>query len=258
MASYESVRASSPTEVRDVDSDGRIGNEGPGEDAEQSDAEDDSGDQHQGLLANEAGGDIEKAVDMPGRPGPQRGKRSWLLRLLTVGVISALVLFDVWLVLRPDVKATAPAAATTSPSPGLPEFLKMPLRRPDEDYILDSNWDFAAPNQVRYYNWTILDKEGNPDGVYKPMMTINGQFPGPLIEANEGDTIVVDVHNAAVNATSIHWHGIFQNGTAWMDGTAGVTQCPIAPGRSFQYNFTVKGQAGTCELPLRRYDVLDA
>lgn len=27
------------------------------------------------------------------------------------------------------------------------------------------------------------------------MMVINGQFPGPLIEANEGDTIIINVQN---------------------------------------------------------------
>ncbi|RKU42664.1 hypothetical protein DL546_003466 [Coniochaeta pulveracea] len=30
-----------------------------------------------------------------------------------------------------------------------------------------------------------------------------------------------------------------------MDGVPGITQCPIAPGRRFRYEFTVRGQAGT-------------
>ncbi|KAK4959581.1 hypothetical protein LTR66_013045 [Elasticomyces elasticus] len=76
-------------------------------------------------------------------------------------------------------------------------------------------------------------------------MLINYEFPGPLVEANEGDTIVVHVANTAVNATSIHWHGLYQNGTPWMDGTVGITQCPIAPGSSFTYEFKVDDQAGT-------------
>ncbi|KAI5919516.1 multicopper oxidase-domain-containing protein [Camillea tinctor] len=118
-------------------------------------------------------------------------------------------------------------------------------RRADSDYILDPDWDFQAPNQVRSYDWTITDQEGNPDGIFKPMMMINNQFPGPLMEINEGDVVIVNVKNQASNATAIHWHGIFQNGTNWMDGAAGVTQCPIAPGRSYQYKFNVTGQAGT-------------
>ncbi|KAI1386866.1 putative multicopper oxidase [Hypoxylon trugodes] len=127
----------------------------------------------------------------------------------------------------------------------LDEALHAPLQRPDEDYVLDPNWDYSIPSQVRKYDWMIVDKEGNPDGIVKPMITINGQFPGPLIEVNEHDIIEVNVHNLASNATAIHWHGIFQNGTNWMDGAAGVTQCPIAPGSSYQYKFNVTGQAGT-------------
>ncbi|OTA82198.1 putative multicopper oxidase [Hypoxylon sp. CO27-5] len=132
-----------------------------------------------------------------------------------------------------------------SDSSPLEAALSVPLRRPDEDYVLDPDWDFGAPNQVRKYDWIIVDKEGGPDGVIKSMMTINGQFPGPLIEVNEGDVVEVNVHNQASNSTAMHWHGIFQNGTNWMDGASGVTQCPIAPGASYQYRFNVTGQAGT-------------
>lgn len=42
-----------------------------------------------------------------------------------------------------------------------------------------------------------------------------------------------------------HWHGIFQHHSNSMDGTAFITQCPIASGDSFLYNFKVEKQAGT-------------
>ncbi|MCJ1321888.1 hypothetical protein MMC15_007233 [Xylographa vitiligo] len=116
---------------------------------------------------------------------------------------------------------------------------------PQHEYILDPDWDFDAPPRAREYWWTIENTELNPDGVYKPMVVINGQFPGPMIHCNEGDTITVNVRNKGVNATSIHWHGIYQNGTNWMDGTVGVTQCPIAPGATFTYEFKIIGQSGT-------------
>jgi FtsP/CotA-like multicopper oxidase with cupredoxin domain len=77
------------------------------------------------------------------------------------------------------------------------------------------------------------------------MLLINNQYPGPLVECNEGDTIVVHVENRASNATAIHFHGMFQNGTNNMDGTVGITQCPIAPNSTFTYTFHVKGQHGT-------------
>jgi FtsP/CotA-like multicopper oxidase with cupredoxin domain len=113
------------------------------------------------------------------------------------------------------------------------------------DYILSPTWNYKAAPQRREYHWTVRDQEHNPDGVFRPMMLVNNQFPGPLIEINEGDTIVVHVGNQAVNATSIHWHGLYQNGTPHMDGTVGITQCPIAPGGKFTYEFLVSGQSGT-------------
>ena len=35
------------------------------------------------------------------------------------------------------------------------------------------------------------------------MMVVNGQFPGPLIEANEGDTIIVNVQNHLTTGAGI-------------------------------------------------------
>jgi hypothetical protein len=40
-------------------------------------------------------------------------------------------------------------------------------------------------------------------------------------------------------------HGIRQLRTGWADGPAYVTQCPIQPGQSYVYNFTITGQRGT-------------
>ncbi|KAL0952845.1 hypothetical protein HGRIS_007070 [Hohenbuehelia grisea] len=48
-----------------------------------------------------------------------------------------------------------------------------------------------------------------------------------------------------LKSTSIHWHGFFQKSSAWADGPAFVTQCPIAAGDSFLYEFSVPDQAGT-------------
>ncbi|KAL9050520.1 MAG: hypothetical protein Q9162_006585 [Coniocarpon cinnabarinum] len=39
------------------------------------------------------------------------------------------------------------------------------------------------------------------------------------------------------NGTSIHWHGIRQLNTNAMDGTNGITECPIAPNHSGTYTF---------------------
>lgn len=73
------------------------------------------------------------------------------------------------------------------------------------------------------------------------MLLVNDQFPGPLVEANWGDYIEVKVTNSIDDGppegTAIHWHGFLQTGTPWMDGVPGVSQCPIAPGKSFTYKF---------------------
>jgi len=70
------------------------------------------------------------------------------------------------------------------------------------------------------------------------MMVFNGQYPGPAIVADWGDTIQVTVtNNLPDNGTSVHWHGLRQLHTNQMDGTNGITECPIAPGQSKVYTF---------------------
>ncbi|QRV76916.1 Multicopper oxidase [Ceratobasidium sp. AG-Ba] len=107
--------------------------------------------------------------------------------------------------------------------------------------------DFVITNvpATRTYDWVVATATGSPDGYYRPMLVVNGQYPGPLIEANEGDTIIVNVQNDMSVGTTIHWHGMYQKGTPWMDGPAGITQCPIPAGSSFTYEFTITGQYGT-------------
>uniref|UniRef100_A0A6N2KZA4 Laccase n=1 Tax=Salix viminalis TaxID=40686 RepID=A0A6N2KZA4_SALVM len=61
----------------------------------------------------------------------------------------------------------------------------------------------------------------------------------------EDDTVLVKVVNHVKYNVSIHWHGIRQLRTGWADGPAYITQCPIQPGQSFVYNFTITGQRGT-------------
>lgn len=81
----------------------------------------------------------------------------------------------------------------------------------------------------------------NPDGLYdRPTIGVNGQWPIPLIEATVGDRLILHVTNDLGNAsTSLHFHGLFQNGTNHMDGATGIVQCPIPPGESFTYDFKV-------------------
>ncbi|RDW61330.1 hypothetical protein BP5796_11222 [Coleophoma crateriformis] len=92
-----------------------------------------------------------------------------------------------------------------------------------------SNPYTQAPNTgvTRRYDFTVQRGVIAPDGYQKSVILINGQFPGPVIEANWGDTIVVNVHNQITGpeeGTSFHWHGILQKANPFMDGVPSVQQ----------------------------------
>ncbi len=59
--------------------------------------------------------------------------------------------------------------------------------------------------------------------------------PGPLLRANVGDRIRVDVANALPDPTTIHWHGVRLRND--MDGVPDLTQDAIAPEASLAYDF---------------------
>ena len=102
------------------------------------------------------------------------------------------------------------------------------------------DWDQSASPQTRQYDFVLTEALGAPAGVYKKMLLVNGQFPGPVIEANVGDRLVVRVQNSLARSSSIHWHGQLQNQTNYMDGSSYITQCPIPPGQSFTYDFVLQ------------------
>ncbi len=66
----------------------------------------------------------------------------------------------------------------------------------------------------------------------------NGQSPGPTIEAVEGDRVRLFVTNRLPEVTSVHWHGILL--PSGMDGVTGLTQPPIAVGKTFLYEFVLQ------------------
>ncbi|XP_057458644.1 laccase-4-like [Lotus japonicus] len=99
--------------------------------------------------------------------------------------------------------------------------------------------------RVRHCNFHVVAKNTTRLCSSKSIVTVNGQFPGPTLYAREGDTVLVKVLNKVNHNITIHWHGIRQLRTGWADGPAYVTQCPIQPGHSYVYNFTITGQRGT-------------
>src|SRR5262245_3627871 len=60
-------------------------------------------------------------------------------------------------------------------------------------------------------------------------------IPGPLLEANAGDRVIVHFENRLPDATTIHWHGLRVPNAA--DGTP-VSQRMVDPGGTYDYEFT--------------------
>lgn len=90
------------------------------------------------------------------------------------------------------------------------------------------------------YNFDIEWVTASPDGFERPVIGINGAWPIPQININKDDRLVVSVQNKLGNqSTSLHFHGLYMNGSTEMDGPVGVSQCAIPPGASFTYDFVV-------------------
>lgn len=79
-------------------------------------------------------------------------------------------------------------------------------------------------------------------------IAVNGHFHGPTLIVDEGAYVKVRVVNQyssnSTNSTTVHWHGLHQRGTPWMDGVENISHPSILPGDSFDYVFKAE-QAGT-------------
>ncbi|KAJ7775765.1 multi-copper oxidase [Mycena maculata] len=164
-------------------------------------------------------------------PPPQK-------RTSATGLLVLLLLpfaFMVWLASWPNGMPTPehPAVMTT------PEEIFVP-----DTFTLDPGFDVGAPPKKRVYRWTV--SATCIPGAENERVVVNGQSPGPLIEANVHDRILVYVRNDLTEeGTSIHWHGLPLPHTPFYDGAPGISQCPIPPGQTLLYNFTLGGWTGT-------------
>ncbi|MPW44108.1 copper resistance system multicopper oxidase [Acinetobacter guerrae] len=97
---------------------------------------------------------------------------------------------------------------------------------------------------VKEYHLDIAEKTVNITGKSVQRITVNGQFPAPKLEFEEGDEAVIYVHNSLKNQdSSIHWHGLLLPGI--MDGVPGFNGFQgIKPNGSFEYRFKIR-QNGT-------------
>ncbi len=107
--------------------------------------------------------------------------------------------------------------------------------------LLASSFTFSA---VKEYHLNIDEQTVNITGKAVKRITVNGQFPAPNLEFEEGDDAVIHVHNHLKKQdTSVHWHGLLLPGL--MDGVPGFNQFKaIKPNKDFTYKFKVR-QNGT-------------
>jgi FtsP/CotA-like multicopper oxidase with cupredoxin domain len=136
--------------------------------------------------------------------------------------------------LRPDVASYLPKESTSAP-----------LARPRELLRLADGASLnlvAAPVRRVLFGRTVT------------MLGFNGQYPGPLIQVNEGSTIVVRFTNRTDFPTAVHWHGVRLDNR--FDGVPHVTQEPVAPGASFEYRVHFRDAGIYWYHPHHREDAL--
>lgn len=80
-------------------------------------------------------------------------------------------------------------------------------------------------------DWEVVD------GELVEVWGYNGEYPGPMIEAEVGDTVRVTLHNNLPEGTTIHWHGLEVPND--QDGVPGITQPMVEPGQTWVYEFVV-------------------
>ena len=71
----------------------------------------------------------------------------------------------------------------------------------------------------------------------------NGSIPGPTIEVNSGDYVIIRVINYLPEPTSVHWHGL--DVLNIMDGVPDVEPSPQSgPSEYFDYQFRITNPPG--------------
>jgi FtsP/CotA-like multicopper oxidase with cupredoxin domain len=112
----------------------------------------------------------------------------------------------------------------------------VPAPMPDPAYV-------PRPNATQYVI-AIGEASINPDGERQvPAILANGSLPGAEIRVREGDLLRILVENQLPDSpTSIHWHGVLL--PAAMDGVPDISNTPIAPGRTYIYEYPIR-QSGT-------------
>ncbi|XP_012083172.1 laccase-6 [Jatropha curcas] len=112
-------------------------------------------------------------------------------------------------------------------------------------YTVHAVAKWPAGRSTRFYDFKVHTMTVKKLCNTREIVAVNNLYPGPVVYAQEGDRIIVKVTNESPYNATIHWHGVRQILSCWYDGPSYVTQCPIQPGQSFTYEFTLVKQKGT-------------
>ena len=95
-----------------------------------------------------------------------------------------------------------------------------------KDHVLDNRCSVPM---------TVDGDHENP----RKFIAVNGRIPGPTIIVKENQIVKVTVNNHLSDLcdTTIHWHGMHQVNTEWMDGVGKITHRDIDCGNTFDYIF---------------------
>ena len=89
------------------------------------------------------------------------------------------------------------------------------------------------------FNSTLCTQPQYVDGeTFRTGIGVNGQIPGPTLIVHEQQMVVIHVRNNLTDkGISIHWHGMHQRETPWMDGVGQISHCQIGPASTFTYMY---------------------
>ena len=140
---------------------------------------------------------------------------------------------------RAGAAALPEAVIQTSSAMQLPPL--PPNGRPYQPLVTLNGWSlpWRMKDNVKEFHLVAepVVREIAP-GMKANLWGYNGQSPGPTIEAVEGDRVRIFVTNKLPEVTSVHWHGVLL--PSGMDGVTGLTQPPIAVGKTFLYEFVLQ------------------
>ncbi|KAJ7776371.1 Cu-oxidase-domain-containing protein [Mycena metata] len=114
-----------------------------------------------------------------------------------------------------------------------------------------------AAKPTQFITLDIVNGPVAPDGFTRIGVLANGTFPGPLIVATKGQTLVIQINNKLVRISrpyspSSLWFcdnnfdGVFiDSDNIFNDGSPGVTTCPVGPGEFCTYTLPLGNQTGS-------------